>query len=134
MSGQQNNWWRVESGWIGFGERPYDDREIGLIWEIGRHEHRTVYLPDNRYRYEPNSAGVMRAVVSKGLGGQTWQQSVYIHESTDIEILRAWIHKKARNMARGYAKVADYHDGLKKSAADERARVAALGAAADVSA
>lgn len=126
----QNNWWQLDAGWIGFGARPFNDREVGLIWEIGYHEHRTVYLPGNRYRYEQVSASErkLKAVASKGMDGEPWQQSCYIHEADTVEELRAWIAKKARNMARGYKAAAPYHDGLKASAAAERERLARLSA------
>jgi hypothetical protein len=92
----QTNWWHLESGWIGFGERPFDDREIGLLWEIGQFEHKTVHLPGNRYRFEPNTAGTLRATVSKGMDGQPWQRSCYVHEATTVEELRAWVEKKLK--------------------------------------
>lgn len=121
----RTNWWRLESGWIGFGERPFDDREIGLLWEIGQFEHKTVHLPNNCYRFEPNTDGTLRVTAAKGLDGQRWHSNCYIHESTDIEVLRAWVQKKARNMARGYRTEHDYHQGLKKAEADRRAKLAA---------
>lgn len=121
----QNNWWRLDGGWIGFGEKPFDDREIGLIWQIGRFEQKVVHLPGNRYRYEPNTDGTMTAYASKGMDGQPWQQSHYAHESKTVEELRAWVEKKARNMARGYRRERDYRQGLKEAEAERRAKLAA---------
>lgn len=123
----QNNWWRLDGGWIGFGEKPFDDREIGLLWEIGYFENRTVYLPGNRYRYDAVAPEDRKFTVyaSKGLDGQPWQQSHYSNEAATVEELRAWVEKKARNMARGYRREHDYHQGLKKAEAERRAWLAA---------
>src|ERR1700744_5101604 len=122
----QNNWWHIESGWIGFGEKPFDDREIGLLWEIGFFENKLIYLDGNRYRYEPHATRRFTVYASKGLDGKDWQHSCYNHEADTVGELRAWIEKQAHNMARGYAKSADYHQGLKKCRAAEAERIAAM--------
>ncbi|OSJ32554.1 hypothetical protein BSZ19_18560 [Bradyrhizobium japonicum] len=66
---------------------------------------------------------VFSVYASKGMDSKKWQQSCYRHEAATVEELRAWVEKKARNMARGYRREHGYHQVLKKSEAEHRARL-----------